>query len=152
MSIKKRKLQIKIPVAIERLMKDYSVYSYPVERPFFLVGAASDSMVSVADLWHPDDWYKHSKPSPILFQQEWFSESAAYAKSCGLAVVGTAHSHCYFSEDVDAPFNFSTPSEIDFKNFSSYPILGLTTVVKYPTGAFRSKFRVYPTREHMIVR
>lgn len=152
MSIKSRKLQIRVPRSLERVMRDYSVFSYPIERPFFLIGAASENAVSVADLWHPDDWFKYSKPSGVMFQPRWFKLASEYAKQCGLSVVGTAHSHCYFYEDVEAPFNFSTPSEQDFKNFSGFPVLGLTTVVKYPSGKYKSKFRVYPTREHVIIR
>ncbi len=150
---KKRPLKIVIPKKLESWIKSASIHAFPVERPMYAIGKATEHRVDILCLYQPMDWWKYSKPNTVMFLNSWEREAKKKAKSMGLELVGTIHSHTYYSWDPCSTENLATPSGEDLKNFSHLAVMGVCVVI-YDEIAdqYKTRLELYPARRAEVVR
>lgn len=130
----------------KKLINEFKILakkSFPKEVIAYLCGTIEQNIITVEELWVPDNVLKYCTKDTILIQPTWSSEAIDYAKDNDLIVVGDIHSHPVSYEYSYAVSNMPSESDVLSRGLAWEQITGICVVRQSKTGRLTSSVKFW---------
>lgn len=120
--------------------------AFPKETIAFLCGTIEYDLLTIQELWVPDNVLKYCDHNTVNIKSEWAVQAIDYAEENDLVVIGTIHSHPFTKEELEfysGTGKHQSEADIDSCGLAWQQISGICVVRESKSGRLTSGIRFW---------
>ena len=137
---------LECPKKIITEFKNVAKKAFPSEILCYLEGTIEYDLITIDDLWIPDNVLKYCNHNTVNIQDTWAVNAIEYAKDNDMEIIGTLHSHPYTKEELSiysCTGNHQSESDIDSCGLAWKQISGICVIKEFNSGRLSSSIRFW---------
>lgn len=129
--------------------------AFPKETIAYLCGIIEYDLITIEDLWIPDNVLNYCDHDTVWVKPEWAVEAIDYAKDNDLVIIGSIHSHPFTKKELSfysGTGKHQSEADIDSCGLAWQQISGICVVKELKTGKLTSSIRFWGPTVPLTVR
>lgn len=120
--------------------------AFPKETIAYLCGTLEHNIITIEELWVPEDVLRYCTHDTVTIKPEWAIEAIEYAKDNDMVICGTIHTHPFTKEELaiySGTGKHQSEADIDSCGLAWQQISGICVVKESKSGRLSASIRFW---------